>query len=69
MQPYRGAIITLWQTDSPDEISGTWSVFLRYGPRDFVTLTRGELTSSAPRSSSAEEWLLEALEKWLQPPT
>lgn len=65
MGAYRMATITLWQTDEPMGVAGSWSVFLRFGARDTVTLMRGELTSEAPKGVSPEEWLLEALEGWL----
>lgn len=68
MQSYRMANVTLWQVDEPDQVRGYWSVFIRYLPRDYVTLARGEVTSSAPESASAEQWLIEALETWLRPP-
>lgn len=68
MGAYRMATITLWQTEDPMSVRGTWSVFLRFGARDSVTLLRGEITSQAPVGVSPEEWLLEALEGWLSRP-
>lgn len=68
MSVYRMATITLWQTEERDRIGGTWSVFLRFGPKSTATLARGEITSEAPVGESPEVWLLQALEGWTSPP-
>ena len=65
MGVYRMATVTLWQTDDKAIVKGHYDVFLRYGARDFQTLARGELTSSAPVDKPPGEWLLEALAEWL----
>lgn len=67
MTPYRIAVVTLWQTDEPDGVRGSWSVSLRHGVRNYVTLARGEITSSAPAGELAPAWLEQALEHWTTP--
>lgn len=62
MSVYRMASVTIWQTEAPDDVRVTWSVFLRFGARDFETLARGEFNCIAAGEQPARAWLQEVLE-------